>query len=99
MNSTFFFIKYIRFKGHIIYACIYIHWGRGQCFPGGTVVKNSPANAGDTEDAYLIPALRRCPGGGNGNPIQYACLENPMDRGACWSTDHGFPKSRTQLSD
>ena len=97
MNSTL-FIKYIRFKGHIIQACIYIHWEEGQYFPGDSVVKNSPANAGDAEDAYLIPTLRRSPGGGNGNPLQDSCLENPMDRGAWWSTDRGFPKSWTRLS-
>ena len=46
------------------------------------VVKNLPANAGDLRDMNLIPVLRRSPGGGNGNPLQYSCLENPMDRGA-----------------
>ena len=51
-------------------------------FPGGVVVKNPPANAGDTGDAGSIPGSGRAPGGGNGNPLQYSCLENPMDRGA-----------------
>ena len=46
------------------------------------VVKNPPAKAGDTSDMGLIPELGRFPGKGNGNPLQYACLENPMDRGA-----------------
>ena len=46
------------------------------------MVKNSPANAGDVRDAGLIPELGRSPGGGNGNPLQYSCLENPIDRGA-----------------
>ena len=46
------------------------------------VVKNLPANAGDVKDAGSIPGLRRSPGGGHGNPFQYSCLENPMDRGA-----------------
>ena len=46
------------------------------------VVKNLPANAGDLRDMNLIPVLGRSPGGGNGNPLQYSCLENPMDRGA-----------------
>ena len=49
-------------------------------FPGGSVVKNPPANAGDTEDLGLIPGLERSPGVGNGNPLQYSCLENSMDR-------------------
>ena len=51
-------------------------------FPGGSVVKNLPANAGDMGDVGLIPRSRRSPGGGNGNPFQYSCLENPMDREA-----------------
>ena len=45
------------------------------------VVKNLPANDGDVEDMGLIPGLGRCPGGGHGKPLQYSCLENPMDRG------------------
>ena len=51
-------------------------------FPGGLVVKDLPANAGDARDGDLIPGLGRCPGGRNGNPLQYCYLENPMDRGA-----------------
>ena len=51
-------------------------------FPGGSVVKNPPANAGDAGDSGSIPGLGRYPGGGNGNPLQYTCLENLMDRGA-----------------
>ena len=49
-------------------------------FPGGSVVKNAPANAGDTGS---IPGLGRSPGKGNGNSLQYSCLGNPVDRGAC----------------
>ena len=59
------------------------------------VVKNPPANAGDIRDPSLIPGLGRCPGGGHGNPLQYSCLENPMDRGACQATVHGVVKSWT----
>jgi len=62
-------------------------------FPGDSVVKNLPANAGATGDMGLIPGSGRSPGEGNGNPLQYACLENPMDRGACWGTVHGVAKS------
>ena len=51
-------------------------------FPGDSVVKNLPAKAGDTGDTGFTPGLGRYPGGGNGNPLQYSCLENPMDRGA-----------------
>ena len=50
-------------------------------FPGGSVVKNSPANAGDTGDFHSISESGRCPGVGNGNPLQYSCLGNPVDRG------------------
>ena len=52
-------------------------------FPGGVVVKNLLANAGDLRDASLIPGSGRCLGGGHGNPFQYSCLKNPIDRGAC----------------
>ena len=59
------------------------------------MVKNPPANAGDVRDVGLIPVLGRSSGGGHGNPFQYACLENPMDRGAWWTTVHGVTKSQT----
>ena len=68
-------------------------------FPGGAVVKNPPANAGDTRDTGLIPGSKRSPGEGNYNPFQYSCLENFMDRGAWWATVHGVTKSQTRLSD
>ena len=55
-------------------------------FRGGSAVKNPPAKAGDTG---LIPGWGRSPGGGNGNPLQNSCLENPMDRGARWAAVHG----------
>ena len=66
--------------------------------PGGSVVKNPPANAGDTGDMGLIPGSGRSPGGGNSNPLQYSCLENPMDRGAWWAAVHGVTKNWTRLS-
>ena len=59
------------------------------------MVKNSPANAGDTRDAGSIPGSRRSPGGGHGSPLQYSCLENPMDRGTWWSAVHEVSKSQT----
>ena len=59
------------------------------------VVKNLPANAGDTREADLIPELGRSPGGGHGNPLQHSCLENPMDRGAWRATIHMVTKSWT----
>ena len=58
-------------------------------FPGGSVVRNLPANAGDVG---LIPGLGRSPRDGNGNPLQYSCLGNPVDRGAWWATVHGVAK-------
>ena len=60
--------------------------------PGGSVVKNPPANAGVTGDAGSIPGSGRSPGGGNGNSLQYSCLENPTDRGAWQSTVHGVTR-------
>ena len=63
------------------------------------VVKNLPVMAGDVRDLGLIPGSGRSPGGGNGNPLQYSCLENSMDRKAWWATVHGVTKSWTQLSD
>ena len=60
-------------------------WG----FPGGSAAKNPPANAGD---AGLIPGLGRSPGEGNGNPLQYSCLGNPVDSGARQATVHGVAK-------
>ena len=56
-------------------------------------------NTGDTRDAGSIPGLGRSPGVGNGDPLQYSCLENPMDSGAWRATVHGVAKSRTQVSD
>ena len=58
-------------------------------FPGGSVVKNPPVSAGDTGDSGLIPGLGRSPGVGNGNPLQYFCLRDPMDRGAWRAMGHG----------
>ena len=59
-------------------------------FPGGAVVKNSPANAGDARAADSIPGSERSPGGGNSNPLLYSCLENPMDRGAWQAQSMGL---------
>ena len=67
-------------------------------FPGGSVVKNPPAKAGDTGDTGSIPGSGRSHGEGNGTSFQYSCLENPMDRGAWWATVHRIAKSWTWLS-
>ena len=61
------------------------------------VVKNPPASAGDIRDAGSIPGSGRSPGGGHGNPLQYACLKNPMNRGAWWATVHRVSWSQTWL--
>ena len=63
--------------------------------PAVPVVKNPPANPGDTRNSGLIPGSGRSPGEGNGNPLQYSCLENSMDRGAWQTTVHGLTKSQT----
>ena len=61
------------------------------------VVKNLPATAGDVRDVGSIPGLGRSPGEGHVNPLQYSCLENPMDGGAWWATVHRVAKSWTRL--
>ena len=64
-------------------------------FPGGTSGKEPAGVAGDSGDLGLMPELRGSPGGVHGIPLQHSCLENPMDRGACWATVHKVTKSRT----
>ena len=66
-------------------------------FPDSSVVKNPPDNVGDAGDKGSIPGLGRSPGKGNGNQLQYSCLENPMDRGAWRPTVHEVAKSWTLL--
>ena len=66
-------------------------------FPGGSLGKESTCNAGDTRDTGSIPGSGRSPGVENGNPLQYSCLGNSMDRGAWQATVHGVTKSQTQL--
>ena len=60
------------------------------------MVKKTPVNAGDVRDTGLIPGSGRSPGGEHGNPLQYSCLENSMDRGAWWAIVHRVAKSQTQ---
>ena len=67
--------------------------------PGDTVVKNPPADTGDAVDANSISGSGRFAWGGNGNPLQYSCLENPMDTGAWQAMAHRVAKSQTRLSD
>ena len=61
------------------------------------MVKNPTASAGDVRDLGLTPGSGVSPGGGHGNPLQYSCPENPMDRGAWWATVHGVSKSQKRL--
>ena len=70
-------------------------WG----FPGGLVVRNLPANVGGAGDMGLIPGSEIFPGRGKGNPLQSSRLENPMNRGAWWTTARELPKSQSWLSD
>ena len=65
----------------------------------GSAVKNPPANAGDAGNVGLMPGSGRSPGGGNGNPLQYSWLENPMDRGAWLAVAHGVAKNWARLRD
>ena len=68
-------------------------------FRGGSAIKNLPADAGVAADADLILGSEIYPGGGNGKPLQYSCLENSMERGAWGAPVHGITKSRTRLID
>ena len=70
-----------------------VQWLRG--FPGGSLIKNLPANEEDSQDLGLIPGLGRSHGVGNGNILQYSCLGNSMDRGAWWATVPAVAKSWT----
>ena len=72
---------------------------RFRAFQVALVVRNLPANEGDIRDTGSIPGSGRSPEGGHGNPLQYYCLGNPMDKGAWWDKTHGVAKTRTQLSD
>ena len=68
-----------------------------RAFQMALVVRNLPANAGDIRDAGLLPGSGRSPGGGHGHPLQYSCLEKPMDRGAWQVTVHGVAQSQIQV--
>ena len=77
-----------------VHRLLDLEYGTG--FPSGTVVKNLPANVGNARDSGLIPELGRSPGEGSGNPLQYSCLGNPVDRGAWPDRAHGVADSRIQ---
>ena len=80
--------KYLSIICIYIYAVVLPYLG----FPDGP-----PVNAGDVRDDGSIPGSKRCPGGGHGNPLQYSCLKNPMDRGPWWATVNRVAKSWSQL--
>ena len=71
------------------YMCVCVYIG----FPGGTMGKEPTCNAGDIRDMGSMPGSGRSPGGGHGNPLQYSCLENSMDRRASWATVHRVAES------
>ena len=84
-----------------IYVYLYKIWTWLQCsngLPRWLSGKESTCPWGDTRDTVSIPGLGRSPRGGNGNPLQYSCLENPTDRGAWRATAHGVTESQTQVS-
>ena len=95
-NDEFHFISENIYKGHVIGASnkLWIYGSRD--FPVGSVVKNLPASKGDMDS---IPGLRRLAGEENGNPLQYSCLENHMDKGGWWAIIYSVTKCQTQLSD
>ena len=80
----------------VLITIIFCHFFTSDASQVAQVVKNLPASAGDLRDVGSIPGSGRSPGGGHGSPLQYSCLENPMDRGAWRATVHGVTKSRTQ---
>ena len=84
----------MEFKSSSLYDSTLLHSG----FSGGASGKESAANAGDTRDLGSIPGSGRSPGVGNGNLLQYSCLENSMDRRDLWARVHGVTESQTRLS-
>ena len=104
LTNTFFSLPYciskissteLKRSGGRRHLCL-VH-GLSGGFPSGSSGKESACNASNTADPGSIPESGRYPGGGNGNPLQLSCMENPTDRGAWWATVHGVAKSRTQL--
>ena len=91
-------LHFLSFKKEITVSDTFLYLRYIVGFLGGSVVKNTPASVGAAGDVGLIPRGGRFPGGGNGNPFQYSCLGNPMDRGAWQATVHGIAKSWIQLS-
>ena len=93
LNYPFFSFLFFFFTETICWSIVDL-----QDFPGGTVLKNPPANARDARDAGWIPGSARSPGEGSGSPLQYSCLGNPMDVEAWWAIVHGVSKRQKRLS-
>ena len=96
LNDVKYTLKVWGTYSHTCKALLLLLLIRTNIFPGGSEVKASASNAGDLGS---IPGSGRSPGEGNGNPLQYSCLEKPMDGEAWYATVHGVAKSRTRLSD
>ena len=91
MSHTYLYVQYILYMNiEYIHICTRI-----QCmgFPGGPVVKNRPVNSGDTRSVSSVPGSERSPAEGNGNPLQYFCLGNPIDRGS-WQANSPWGRKR-----
>ena len=95
LPSPLFLVTHTQFWLYLHLRHILIHLTCKPGFPGGTSGKESTCQCGKRKRCGLDPWSERSPGGGHGNPLQYSCLENPMDRGTWWATVHGVSKSRT----
>ena len=100
-SSVYIYIKFCVYIYVYIYTHIHISFyfypyiaTYMQAFQVVLVIKKPPANEGDLREAGSIPGLGRSPGGGHGNPLQYSCLENLIDKGAWWATVHEVAKSQ-----
>ena len=96
VNSDFYYtLGMVRCQGKYRVFKMYVQYKKSQGFTRGSVGKESSCNVRDAGDASSIPVSERSPGGGHGNPLQYSCLENLMDRGAWLATVHRVAKSQT----
>ena len=88
---TYFYTYVLRACSMLVWSWIWVEWG----FPGGCSGKEPACQFRRLRDKGSIPGSGRSPGEGHGNPLQYSCLENPMDRGSWWAAVHGVVKNRT----